>query len=50
MLLNLALLATGITGVYSQATHTVQVGPTGALIYDPPTVSAAVGDIVRYCL
>jgi len=29
-------------------THTVQVGPGGAFVFDPPEVAAARGDIIRF--
>jgi plastocyanin len=29
-------------------THTVQVGPRGAFVFDPPEVAAARGDIIRF--
>jgi plastocyanin len=29
-------------------THVVQVGPRGALVFEPPEVSASMGDVIRF--
>lgn len=42
--------AIGISTVSAQQTLSVDVGANGILSYDPPTVNASVGDLVRFVL
>ncbi|KAF7340306.1 hypothetical protein MVEN_01949700 [Mycena venus] len=37
-----------LPAVLAQTTHSVQVGPNGNLVYDPPFITAAAGDTVRF--
>ncbi|KAF7313250.1 putative Cupredoxin [Mycena kentingensis (nom. inval.)] len=43
-----ALAVALLPAAFAQNTIDVNVGPTGAFIYDPPSVTAAPGDIIRF--